>query len=137
MCTTSGRDCGTSFSIFTKIDSVLAKHAISWRHCVGFGVDNTRVNLGLRNSIMMHVQKKNLSCYFMGCPCHLIHKIVSYASEDFKTKVRFDVEDVVLMCFTGSNKSTKRKGMFREFCSSSYREVIRYVSVRWVSLKRA
>ena len=93
--------------------------------------------MGLRNSIMMHVQKKNPSCYVMGCSCHLIHKIASYASQDFKTKVKFDVEDVVLMCFTGSNKSMKRKGMFREFCSSSYREVVRYVSVRWVSLKTA
>ena len=58
MCTTSGRNCGTAVSIFTKIDSILAKHNIPWSDCVGFGVDNTSVNVGIRNSIMTHVKQK-------------------------------------------------------------------------------
>lgn len=64
MCTTSGRDCGTSLAIFTKINSVLESLSIPWSNCVGFGVDNTSVNLGLRHSIMTHVQQRNGSCYF-------------------------------------------------------------------------
>lgn len=42
--------------------------------------------------------------------------------------------------FNWFDKSTKRKGILREFCSfcdSNYREVVRYVSVRWLSLERA
>ena len=138
MCTTSGRDCGTAQSIFTKIDSVLDKHEVKWNHCVAFGVDNTSVNLGIRNSIMTRVQAKHPSCYFMGCPCHLIHNIASRASDGFQKEVKFDVEDVCVDVYYWFDKSTKRKGTFREFCSfcdTEYREVVRYVSVRWLSLE--
>ena len=58
MCTTSGRDCGTSAAIFSKIDSVLTRYNIPWCNCVGFGVDNTSVNIGLRHSIMTYVTAK-------------------------------------------------------------------------------
>ncbi len=52
MCTTSGRECGTSVAIFSKIDSVLDRFSIPWSNCVGFGVDNTSVNLGVRHSVI-------------------------------------------------------------------------------------
>ena len=35
-----------------QIDDVLSFHGISWSKHVGFGVDNTNVNLGSRNSII-------------------------------------------------------------------------------------
>ena len=35
-----------------QIDDVLSFRGISWSKRVGFGVDNTNVNLGSRNSIM-------------------------------------------------------------------------------------
>ena len=118
MCTTSGRDCSTAQSIYTKIDSVLAKHQIEWNHCVGFGVDNTSVNLGLHNSIMIRVQAKHPSCYFMGCPCHLIHNVASRASDVFQKEVKFDVEDVCVDIFYWFDKSTKRKGTFKQLKGS-------------------
>ncbi len=140
MCTTSGRDCGTSMTIFSKIDSVLEKYSIPWGNCVGFGVDNTSVNIGLRHSIMTHVQQKNAECYFMGCPCHLVHNIAGHASEALHKVAGFDVEDLCVDVFYWFDKSTKRKGILREFCNfcdSDYREVVRYVNVRWLSLEKA
>ena len=140
MCTTSGRDCGTAVAIFNKIDSALDRHDIPWQNCVGFGVDNTSVNIGLRHSIMTHVQQKNAECYFMGCPCHLVHNIAGHASEALQKSAGFDVEDLCVDVFYWFDKSTKRKGILREFCSfcdSDYREVVRYVSVRWLSLEKA
>ena len=73
MCTTSGRDCGTAETIFNKIDGVLSQLSIPWSLCVGFGVDNTSVNIGLHNSIMTRVKAKNGNVYFMGCPCASNH----------------------------------------------------------------
>ena len=35
-----------------QIDDVLSFHGISWSKHMGFGMDNTNVNLGSRNSIM-------------------------------------------------------------------------------------
>ena len=140
MCTTSGRDCGTAVAIFSKIDSALNRYEIPWCNCVGFGVDNTSVNVGLRHSIMTHVQQKNAECYFIGCPCHLVHNIAGHASEALQKSEGFDIEDFCVDVFYWFDKSTKRKGILREFCSfcdSDYREVVRYVSVRWLSLEKA
>ena len=80
MCTTSGRDCGTAATIFNKMDAVLSKYSIPWHNCIGFGVDNTSVNVGLRHSISTLVKEKTSMCYFMGCPCHLIHNIACHSS---------------------------------------------------------
>lgn len=140
MCTTSGRDCGTATAIFSKVDSVLGRHGVPWCNCVGFGVDNTSVNIGIRHSIMTHVQEKNVACYFMGCPCHLVHNIASHASDALQKSTGFDVEDLCVDIYYWFDKSTKRKGILRDFCGfcdSNYREVVRYVSVRWLSLERA
>ena len=137
MCTTSGRGCGTASAIFQKIDSNLN---IPWENCVGFGVDNTSVNIGRHHSIKTQVQQRLESCYFMGCPCHLVYNIASHASEALHKESGVDVEDGCVDVSYWFNKSTKRKGILQEFCNfcnSSYREVIRYVSVRWLSLELA
>ena len=140
MCTTTGRNCGTSPAIFAKIDAVLDHHEISWNNCVGFGVDNTSVNIGKHHSVMSHVLEENNSCYFMGCACHLIHNIACHASESLQEATTFDVEDLCVDIFYWFDKSTKRKGVlkeFRDFCDTNYREVVRYISVRWLSLDKA
>lgn len=139
MCTTSGRDCGTASAIFQKIDSVLTSMNIPWENYVGFGVDNTSVNIGRHHSIKTHVLQRVKSCYFMGCPCHLVHNIASHTSAALQTESNVDVEDVCVDVYYWFDKSTKRKGVLQEFCEfcDSYREVIRYVSVRWLSLEQA
>ena len=88
MCTTSGRNCGTAASIFSKIDSIMAKHNIPWSNCVGFGVDNTSVNVGIRNSIMTDVKQKVSTCYFMGCPCHLVHNVAKLCCRSISKALR-------------------------------------------------
>lgn len=68
MCTTSGWECGTAETIFNKIDDVLTKLSIPWSFCVGFGVDNTSVNIGLHNSIMARVRQKKRYSLLYGLP---------------------------------------------------------------------
>lgn len=69
MCASS---LSTADGIFTKLDAALTKHSLDWSRCVGFSVDNTNVNVGKRNSIMMRVLEISKSVYFMGC------KIIKY-----------------------------------------------------------
>ena len=64
MRTTSGRDCGTSLAIFTKISFVLQDNSIPWGNCVGFGVGNTSVN----NSIMRNVLQEYREYYGLALP---------------------------------------------------------------------
>ena len=81
MCCTSGKDCGTAGIIFNKTDSKITEFDVPWNNCVGFSVNNTSVNLGTRNSILSRVLVKNASCYFMGCPCHIIHNTANKGAE--------------------------------------------------------
>ena len=94
-------------------------------------MDNTSVNIGLHNSLLTHVQKKTSACYFMGCPCHLVHNVASLASDAIQLESWFNVEDLCIDVFYWFNKSTKRKGVLIEFCSfcdTAYHEVVRYVN---------
>ena len=61
MCLTSA---STAESISTKIDDTLKIYDINWSMCVAFGVDNTNVNMGRRNSIQIRVHEKNEKIYF-------------------------------------------------------------------------
>jgi len=139
MCTTTGREYGSSLAIFSKIDSVLERFNIPCNHCVGFGVDNTSVNLGLRHSIMTHVKKKNAACYFMGCLCHVVHSIACHASEALQMTSGFDVEDLCIMSFIGLTRAKNIKAFLGNFVISVTvtHEIVRYVSVRWLNLERA
>ena len=74
----------TAEGIFSKVDSVLETHDISWDNCVGFGLDNTSVNMGCHNSIKSRVLQKNPSIYIMGCPCHIVHNTAGKAGQAFE-----------------------------------------------------
>lgn len=76
---------------------------------------NTSVNVGARNSIFTLVMQKNPVCYFMGCPCHLVHNVVCRASTTFADASGFDIENMCIDVFYYFDKSTKRKSMLVEF----------------------
>jgi len=60
----------TAEGIVTAVDNALSKYAVPWTNCVGFGVDNTSVNVGRHNSVKTKVTARNNDVYFMGCSCH-------------------------------------------------------------------
>ena len=62
MCLTTG---STAEAIYTKLNEALMNFGIDRKKCVAFGVDNTRVNLGKKNSIKTRVTK--LCNLFYGC----------------------------------------------------------------------
>ena len=51
------------WNLLSKIDSMLDQNDIPWVNCVGFGVDNTSVNVGKHYSIKTHVLEENSACY--------------------------------------------------------------------------
>ena len=138
MCCTSGQNSGTVVTIFQNIDNVMIKLQLPWKNCVGFSLDNTSANLGIRNSIKSRV--KNNNCYFMGCPCHIIHNTVYKGSAGFSCNTKFDVEDFCIYIFYYFDKSTKRKNTlqgYAKFCDQEYRDILKHINVRWLSLERA
>ncbi len=137
MCLTSS---STAESIYMKISDTLQRFAINWDYCVGFGVDNSSVNLGRSNSIRTRVLQQNPSIYFVGCPCHMVHNTASKAAEAFQAETGFDVEDLLVDLYYWFDKSTKRKNElcdFCDFCDTKYRQIVKHISVRWLRLECA
>ena len=53
---------------------------------------------------------------------------------------KFNIEEMAIDLFYWFDKSTKRKASLERycvFCDTSYREVIKHVSTRWLNLERA
>ena len=103
-------------------------------------MENTTVNLGSRNSIMTRVKQRSPSCYFMGCPCHLIHNITCKASEAFCDTSKFSLEDMCVDSYYYFDKSTKQKSLlveFADFLDVEYRQVIKHVNTHSLSLETA
>ena len=68
MCITSVNHCSTFEILFNTIDSIFTLNEISWEQCVTIGLDNTlnntNVNVGVKNSIKSRVQQRNKSCFY-------------------------------------------------------------------------
>ena len=96
--------------------------------------------MGRHNSIKSRVEQVNDSVYFMGCPCHIAHNTAGVASEKFMQVTGFDVEEMAIDLFYWFDKSSKRKAILNDyctFCDVTYREIVKHVSTRWLSLSTA
>ena len=140
MCTSTS---GTAEGIFTVIDNKmkeLLQSSTPWALCTSVSVDNTAVNIGVRDSLKTRVTKCNPAIFFNGCPCHILHNAAQKAAESFAGCCGFDVEELVIDLYYWFEKSTKRKNKLRSyctFCDQEYREIVKHVSTRWLSLEIA
>ena len=122
------------------MNEVLEALSITWDNCVGFRLDNTLVNTGCQNSIKTRIHAKNEAVYIMGCPCHIVHNTAGKAADAFESVTGFNVDDLVIDVFYWFNKSTKRKSNlsdYFDFCDTTYRDIVKHVNTRWLSLERA
>ena len=70
----------------------------------------------------------------------MVHNTAIKAAGSFQSIIGFDVEDMMVDLFYWFDKSTKRKNKMAEyctFCDTQYREVVKHVSTRWLSLELA
>ena len=76
----------------------------------------------------------------MGCPCHIIHNTAHKGSAGFTCNTKFNVEDFCIDIFYYFDQSAKRKNAlqgYAEFCDKEYRDILKDINVRWLSLERA
>ena len=73
------------------MNEVLEAQSITWDNCVGYGLDNTSVNMGCQNSTKTCIHAKNEAVYIMGCPCHIVHNTVGKAADAFESVTGFNV----------------------------------------------
>ena len=114
----------------------MTDNSIPWKNCIAFSVDNTSSNLGQCNSIKTWVLENNPDCYFLGCPCHILHNTAGKASSQLKEVSGFDIDDLAVGIFYYFDKSTKRKAAlsdYTQFCDLACRKMLKHVTTRWLS----
>ena len=134
-----GSTSGTAATIFQHVNALFQKYEISGNSVAGLGVDNTNVNIGARDSIKSRVLAKQPNVVVAGCPCHMLHNTAAKGATAFADATGFDLEDHCVDLFYWFDKSTKRKGILKQycmFCDTKYGAVVKYVSVRWLCLER-
>ena len=134
-----GSTSGTAATIFQHVNALFQKYELSGNSVTGLGVDNTNVNIGARDSIKSRVLAKQPNVVVAGCPCHMLHNAAAKGATAFADATGFDLEDHCVDLFYWFDKSTKRKGILKEycmFCDTEYGAVVKYVSVRWLCLER-
>jgi len=101
------------------------------------------INLGQHGLQELHqntdyTDKSNSVCD--GMSLHIVHNTAGKAGTAYEEVTGFNIEDLVIDLFYWFQKSTRRKVCLSEyctFCDVNYREVVKHVNTRWLSLERA
>ena len=109
MCLSSS---STAADLYKVIDGKLAQLLECenpWDLCTSVRIDNTSVNIGVRDSLKIRITARNSLVYFCGCPCHIIYNTAQKAAEEFTQSCGFDVEEFTIDLFNWFDKSTKKR----------------------------
>ena len=139
MCTTTSSTAEAIYSVMDTRLSELFSSTNPWAMCTSVGVDNTSVNIGIRNSLKAWILQQNGAIYFNSWPCHVFHNAAQKAGTAFAT-CKFEAEEFAIGLYYWFDKSTKRKNdlwSYSEFCDQEYRGMIKHVSTHWLSLQLA
>ncbi|XP_078538685.1 uncharacterized protein LOC144823755 [Lissotriton helveticus] len=132
------RKFDTIEGVFATVCNAVYKHSIPLENCVGFGLDNTSVNMGNLSPIKSMAHNYNANIYFMACPCQVADNCALQASSAFCSLLKdFDAEDLLvdLYCwFEHASKMTNLCGPFCKFVDSDYCQVLKEISVRWLGM---
>ena len=125
----------TAKGIYIILEGKLIDHlecSNTWRLCTSVGLDNTSINIRIRNSMETRIVPRNPQIIFNGFPCHIIHSAAQKAE-------KLSTRDVVLMrrssllaFYYWFDRSKKRKINLSNcvFCDNEYIEILKHVSTK-------
>uniref|UniRef100_H2ZST0 DUF4371 domain-containing protein n=1 Tax=Latimeria chalumnae TaxID=7897 RepID=H2ZST0_LATCH len=117
------------------ITNSLENVGLSLDNVPAFGADNTNVNYGIHNSMYTDLHKKT-NLLQGNCRAHIVHNAVRRALNELSV----DIETVVLKVygfFSVSAKGREDLKEFFDFLDVQWREILRRVTTRWLSLNPA
>ena len=123
-----------SRSVKQHLCHVLEGHKLSWKSVSSYAADNASVNYGVNNSVYQKlIAEENPEIIAAHCNDHILHNCAKNALK----LLSFDVENLVLKISSEFSNSAMRRQELKdcfEFYESEFREVIRHVPTRWLSL---
>lgn len=123
-----------SKSIKDKLSQFLINANLSWSRVTAYGADNAYVNFGVSNSVFQKPKSEENSEIIAAY--HIFHNCAKNALK----LLSVDVENIVIKIFAEFSWSAKKREELKEcinFFDSEYREVIRHVPTKWLSLFKA
>lgn len=126
----------SSKDIFGKIKQVTEENDLKLTQLTAYSADNASVNYGVNNSVFQKLRETNNHLIKANCNCHVINNCVKYALKALSV----DIESIVIKTFnefsSSSTKTEKLKECFL-FASLEYKNLLRHVPTRWLSLMPA
>ena len=98
-----------------------------------YSVDNTNVTYGIHKSVYTKLRNTQKDHLPGKCHAHRVRNTVKHALDNLS----IHVENVVLKIYSFFSSSAKlRESLkeFCEFCEIEFRELLRYITTRWLSL---
>ncbi|CAH2088355.1 unnamed protein product [Euphydryas editha] len=123
----------TSLGIYQRLKKITADAGLSIDQVSAYSADNASVNYGIHNSVFQKLKLDNEHVFKANCYCHIINNCVKYAMKG----VNVDVESIVIKIyneFSSSALKTKKLKECFDFAQIEYKELLKHVSTRWLSL---
>lgn len=127
----------SSEAIFKQIVTITESNGLSINQICAYGADNASVNYGRHNSVFQKLRVANPHILKGDCKCHIINNTVKMANRIFSAG-GCDVEAFVLKVYSEFSCSAKKVELLKdlncEFTNTKYKDILRHVPTRWLSL---
>lgn len=126
----------TSRAIYDQMVSITESCGLGVSKISSYGADNASVNYGKHNSVYQKLKEINPYIVKANCKCHLIHNTLKNANR-ILSAAGHDVECIVLKIYSEFSCSAKKVETLKEFCQFTavqYKQILRHVPTRWLSL---
>lgn len=122
-----------SIDIFHCIKNITESNGLQISQITAYSADNASVNYGKHNSVFQKIQDFNKHIVKANCNCHVINNCVKYSVKAF----HFDIECIVIKIYNEFSSSASRTDSLKEcfeFAEIEYKDLLRHVPTRWLSL---
>lgn len=119
--------------MFNMLNNSLKELKLDWSQVSSLSADNTNSNFGANHSLFTNSSTKNQHLLKGNCHAHVIHNCVKFSMD----ALSLDVENLILKIYSHFSISAKRREelkSFHEFTDCQWRELLRHVGTRWLSL---
>ncbi|KAH9628547.1 hypothetical protein HF086_001154 [Spodoptera exigua] len=123
----------TSLDIYNCLKKITTDSNLSMDQISAYSADNASVNYGAHNSVFQKLKEENNHIFKANCYCHVVNNCVKYALKGLDV----DIESIVIKIYNEFSSSALKTKKLKECCEFSqieYKELLRHVPTRWLSL---
>jgi hypothetical protein len=123
----------SSEAVKDQIIRVLKNNDLEINNVSALSADNAAVNYGKNVSVYQKLKSEHPGIVKANCKCHILHNCSKFALKGLS----FDVEILILKVYAEFSSFAKRTAelkSFFEFVDLQYRDLLRHVTTRWLSL---